>query len=370
MEIMPTTHAAALPPMITASTTFEEAFDILFVRGGFSAFKSCWDFIKLFETPTNGPWVHTLCTCRFVELLPHPMYGVLLLIPEVRSVEESHLTWDLARECSVATVDCETLVRVMRVFCPRKNEQVLFGGAWCTSQLHETRSKTEWVSFGRNALNGISFTAMWWAQEENLALEGSDMRLVVQQMAKKECDMLRFKLLAHAKKEMLEEKVCKVGKLREEKKKNSGEKVNGDGKQLVQVVIDCSSESVSSGKKAKKAKTDGATQKTGPVRLSKEDLKAAEAASVANTDKHIRVIAALERALVRTGVELLDCNLAGIVASLAAAYPRIKWNLKGAVHGHFKSQTAWEIERELHGYTWFEITEDPLATLEYWESVQ
>ena len=348
--------------MLTSSTTFEEAFDIMFVRGGFSRFKSCWDFVKTFENPANDRWIQALCLCRLMELLPHPMLGVLLLVPEVRSLQESRDVWKLARECCVAVVDVDIVVRVIRMFCPRVDDQVLFGGALRTSQIHEVRSKVDWGAFAKNAADGIAFTGMWWAQEENLGLEGADIRAVVVQMSKKEGEMLRFKLLAHAKKEMLDEKVWKVEKLRDAKKKP----VSAEEKKHEPEV---ENESVSE-PKTKKGKTKDVVKKPTPIRLSNDELKVAESVSQTKTEKHLQVLSTLKKALARTGVAVLEHDLAGIVTGITTEYPRIKWNLKAALHEHFKTQSAWEIEREMHGYEWFKFTEDPLATLNYWESAQ
>ena len=120
----------------------------------------------------------------------------------------------------------------------------------------------------------------------------------------------------------------------------------------------------------KKGKTKDAVKKPTPIRLSNNELKVAESVSQAKTDKHLQVVSTLKKALARTGVAVLEHDLAGIVTGITTEYPRIKWNLKAALHEHFKTQSAWEIEREMHGYEWFKFTEDPLATLNYWESAQ
>lgn len=335
---------STLPPMITPSMTFEEAFDILFVRGGFAAFPSCWDFIKKFETVANEKWIHTMCSCRLMEMLPHPMFGVLLFVPEVRSLEESRLAWKAARDCSVAVVDIEVMVKVMRMFCPPElKECVLFDGAWLVSDLYTKRTPTEWVVFAAKAVDGVSFTQMWWAQEETLIKDDGGMVVAVRQMAAKEKEMLRFKLIANAKKEMLDAKTLKAAQLKESKQAEPNHHLAPS--------------------KAKKAKT--ADQ---PIRLTKEELKEAEEVAKTNVDKHNHAVSAIKKALAKTKIKTFESDLAGIVASLTTSFPRVKWSIKLALHDHFTDISDWEIERRIHGRTWFEIKDDPLTTLGYWET--
>ena len=337
-----------LPPMITPSMPFEEAFDILFVRGGFSAYPSCWDFVKKFESVASEKWIQTMCTCRFMEMVPHPMFGVLLFVPEVRSLKESCLVWKAARECCIAVVDIEVMIKVIRLFCPPEfKDRVLFDGAWHVHDIFAVKTKAEWVVFAASAADGISFTQMWWAQEENLPKEGDSMTVVVRQMAAKERDMLRFKLISNAKKEILDEKTLKAAHVKELKKADPNH-------HLVPP-------------KAKKAKVDDKPQ---AIRLTKDELMKAEDIARTNIDKHNHAVSALKKALAKTGVKKFEDDLASIVAGLTASFSRVKWTIKLVLHDHFTELSDWEIERRIHGRCWFDITDDPLTALGYWEIAQ
>ena len=330
-----------LPPIITPSMSFEESFDILFVRGGFLSFPSCWEFVKKFENLVDDRWIHAMCTCRLMDLLPHPMFGVLLFVPEIPSLEESCLAWRLARECCVSVVDIEITVKVIRIFCPPGKEGcVLFHGAWCPSDLHVKKSPSEWIKFATATADGVSFTRMWWSQEENLMKEGITIGEVVRRMAAKEKDMLRFKLISNAKKDLLDAKAWKV-----EQNKNM-KAIQG---------------------KPESKKTGG---KPVSIRLNVEELNCAEATAKSSMEKHQQAISALKKALTKTAVEVFDDNLAEIVASLTASFPRIKWSIKAILHSHFVKHSDWKIERQIHGNRWFTITEDPLTTLGYWQGAQ
>ena len=334
-----------LPPMITPSMPFEEVFDILFVRGGFSAFPSCWDFVKKFESVASDKWIQTMCTCRFMEMIPHPVLGVLLFVPEVRSLKESSLVWKAARECCISVVDIEVMIKVIRVFCPPEfKDYVLFHGAVHVNSIYTVRSKAQWVLFAMEAINDISFTQMWWNQEENLSKEGDCMAVVVRQMAAKEKDMLRFKLIANAKKEMLDEKTLKAAQLKEPKQADPNHHLAPP--------------------KAKKAKAEDKPQ---AIRLTKEELAKAEDIAKTNIDKHNHAVSALKKALTKTDVKDFEEDLASIVASLTTSFPRVKWTIKLVLHDHFTGISDWEIERRIHGKSWFDITEDPITTLGYWE---
>ena len=338
----------SLPPMITPSMPFEEAFDILFVRGGFSVYSSCWDFVKKFESVASEKWIQTMCVCRFMEMVPHPMFGVLLFVPEVRSLKESCLVWNAARECCIAVVDIEVVIKVVRLYCPPEfKDRVLFDGAWNVNDIYSVKTKAEWVVFAADAIDGVSFTQMWWAQEENLSKEGEGMAVVVRQMAAKEKDMLRFRLIANAKKEILDEKTLKVAQMKELKKTDTNNHLMPP--------------------KAKKVKVDDKPQ---AIRLTKDELVKAEDTAKANVDKHNHAVYALRKALAKTGIKTFDVDLASIVAGLTASFSRVKWTIKLALHDHFTDISDWEIERRIHGRCWFDITEDPLATLGYWEIAQ
>ena len=179
---------------VTPSMPFEAAFDLLFVRGHFEQFfPSCWEFCEAMGAPADDIWVQAICTCRLMQLLPHPMYGVLLLCDVLCSLAESKETWNLARECCVSVVDVEVLVRIMRVFCQK--EEVLFDGAWRTASLHEIRSSRQWLQFGKDAAADLAFTRMWWDQDAAPFQQARDgMRGAIFALASEEQKSLRAKL--------------------------------------------------------------------------------------------------------------------------------------------------------------------------------
>ena len=107
-----------------------------------------------------------------------------------------------------------------------------------------------------------------------------------------------------------------------------------------------------------------------PIRLSKEELGAAVSIAKSKIGKHVQAIAALKKALAKTAVKCLDDDLAGIVASLTTSYSSIKWSIKAAIHEHFTEASDWELERLMHGYRWFAITDDPVTMLAHWETAR
>jgi hypothetical protein len=272
------------------------------------------------------------------------MCGVLLFIPEIPSLEESRLAWHHARECCVSAVDIEVTVKVIRAFCPLEEiEGALFYGAWNPSEMHKKRSAYAWKEFASNAANDLNFTRMWWNQEENLVKEGFTMAEVVRKMATKEKEMLRFKLIANAKKELMDQKNLKA-----EQQKTIRQTA---GKPELK----------------KLRKTDG---KPVAIRLNTEEMRSAEATAATQMEKHQHALSTLKKALAKTAVKVFDDDLAEIIASLTASFPRIKWCIKVVLHDHFSQDADWKIERQIHGHRWFTITDDPLATLGYWEQAQ
>jgi hypothetical protein len=320
---------ACLPSVLTPTMPFETAFDLLFVRGNFEKyFPSCWDFCKAMETPNNDEWIQAICTSRLMQLLPHPMFGVLLLTNEVPSLEESIETWRLAKECCVAVVDVELLVRVMRIFCPFHTEEVLFDGAWRTSQLYELKTYQQWLHFGKVAADGIAFTRMWWNQDEAPFFESRDMRSAIFILAKEEEALLKLKLVKAERRGILAEKRWR--------RANKG--------------------------------TDGKEPKKQIDRFTKEDQETAEHNAKKKFDKHVKALLALKTALERRKALMFEESLSEIVANLSAMFPRVKWQLKALLHTHFTRNSTWEIERLLHGYRWFVMYEDPMAKLAAWEA--
>lgn len=320
---------------ITPCTPFEAAFDFLFVRGNFEKqFPSCWDFINAMETPQNDMWVQAICTCRLMQLLPHPMYGVLLLCEEYPSLVESKDTWYLARECCVSVVDVELLIRVMRIFCPKNQEEVLFDGAWCTSRLYDAKQPQEWYQYGRASACNLAFTRMWWNQDAAPFLESRDMRAAITALALNEQRSLKMKIFSMERKEVLDKKQFKKD-IKDMAKKDEGE---------VQKKI----------------------AKTKALRLDKKELETVNE----KTDEKLQALRAIiqkvKSTLARSRAAMFDDGIAEIMVNVTLAYPYLTWQLKALVHNRFTMDSTWMIERRLHGFKWFTIAENPMDALTRW----
>lgn len=313
---------------ITPSTPFEAAFDLLFVRGRFEQyFPSCWEFCEAMGAPADDIWVQAICTCRLMQLLPHPMLGVLLLCDEICSLEESKVTWLLARECCVSVVDVEVLVRVMRIFCQR--EEVLFDGAWRTAALYEFRPRRQWLQFGKDAAADLAFTRMWWNQDAAPFLEARDgMRGAIFALAAEEQKSLQAKLFSM-------ERASALDKIRR-------------AKQNKDVCAD-----------AKKKPGD-------VVRLTKKGVNDAKEKAESEWRAHKAVLNRVRSALVMSSAVAFDDRLAEIVVNISVDYPCLFWQMKAIVHTRFAMDPTWEIERRLHGRTWFTMVEDSFEVLAKW----
>lgn len=335
-----------------SSLPFTIAFDILFGHGGFAAFvdahggrvsEASYQFWRIYFVSSpigklrpiaTSAWVEVMCTCLTVQYLPHPAHCVYLLRPVSHVVPESVNAWKVAREVAIRQPPCpETLVRAMKLFISAKEPFTshLQREWFCVADVCVCRSLEEWRLFAEEVISNHIFTQYWWTGQKEgpfYLLDGCMplMRDVISGLSKRESIHLMSRLIREETADARYVKRRKIEKKEWMAKNEAGSAKGGAVSQPAQ--------STSSKPKAL-------------TRQEKEEIN--RLAGIQYT-KLVSTVTAFKLALQTLTDEKMTGRVVRLTAALCNQHPRIKWSIRRDLHERLVSRSAWDVERELHGY--------------------
>jgi hypothetical protein len=305
---------------------FVEVFNALFIRGGFAAYtaeyaeRDCERFVDDFETPDNYLTIQAICACRLMQLLPHPGFGVLLLIDAHMSEVGFQSTWSLASRCCARVfTDWRVLILVMRIFCDKTSDETVWEG-FSVSDLFVKRTKKGWVQFAKDRYSDRWFLAKWWVScEISKQSVNGVMREAISASAETELTSLPILLLNRERAALLDRKTKALEK----------ERVKAE---------------LSAPAEKKRKYTPRA------VAVTKKDEAELIEVVAKEEENHRHVITKLGHVLSVKKMSKIGAKMAGIVGALTRMYPLIAWNLKETVHNAAAGRSTFATEQKLFAH--------------------
>jgi hypothetical protein len=352
---------------------FSISFDIMFRHGGFAAFagahgggeEAMYQFWRVFfvSSPIGkiypariGQWVEAMCACHAVQCLHHPAHAVYLLRPMRHEIPESVASWAVAGGRGNQTMRPEFLVHAMLAFLPAAEYQPLLQREWFrVEEVQIRRSVRGWLRFADEVISNHFFTRYWWSgQKEGPLLhllgeeQGSTMGRVIVALAQRETLGLKKGIMREETDKMIRAKEIKEWRASLEKQKT---------------------ETVAKKERGKAPKKQEKASKSPCTTLSTANKQEIERLTHTCYTQQTSILARSRAALSSMRVVTLENNFRRVlclVVSLGHKHPRIKWNIKLALHEVALEKTGrstWDIERELYRVMYSQEY-DPLKKLE------
>ena len=343
---------------------FSVAFDILFRHGGFAAFvcahgsntEALYQFWRIFfiSSPIGrlnpkfiGDWVDIMYACHVVQSLPHPVHAIYLLRPMRHEIPESVEAWRIAGVREILAP--EKLILAMRVFVPRGHQPLLQREWFWVSDVHYKRPLHEWLRFADEVISNHFFTRYWWTQQkEGPFTEGGQCMIdVIKKLAHRETSNLKQCLKREETMKMLMD-VTKAKAKKEWMQQITTHKGQKPGKH--------SSHSAKS-----------IPNKKNPIALTTANKKEIDHLTHLRFTQYTSTLSQVKSTLSSIQFAKLDENFRRVlclVTSLCRQFPRVKWNIKLALHDVMveTGRSNWDIERELYKVLYRQDV-DPLEKL-------